>query len=298
MDQNNPNPKLRGDRNVFVKYVEVEGPLGVPADLPESHRLLIHKDAAARRKEHAVARELLAAFLPRAYRRPVTEREVERVARFVDLALEQKASFLEGMQVAVQAVLCSPQFLFRWELDSREAKPGEVRELNDYELASRLSYFLWNSMPDDELFALAAKGELRQNGNLEKQVERMMHDGRAREFADDFADQWLQIHNIWEVEPDPQLFPKWNDEMKTLLQQEVHRFFETIMAENRNVMELIDANYTFLNEKLAAFYGIDGVEGNEFRRVQLPTDSPRGGDAVTAWAAFSLAPRRQRARHR
>ncbi len=276
VDQNNPNPKLRGDRNVYVKYVEVQGTGNAAVDLPESHRLLITKMPLPG-EEHTVARELLTPFLQRAYRRPVSETEVERIAAFVDLALKQKASFLEGMQVAVQAVLCSPQFLFRWELDSRETKPGEVRELNDYQLASRLSYFLWNSMPDDQLAALAGKGELRQGDNLEKQVQRMLHDWKSQEFADNFASQWLQIHNIWEVDPAPEFFPKWNGELKEMMSQEVRLFFESIMKEDRDVMDLVDANYTFLNDKLARYYGIEGVEGKEFRRVQLPPDSPRGG---------------------
>ena len=274
-DQNNPDPKLRGDRNVFVRQVEIIG-LTVPPDLPESHRRLITRMPAPG-EEHAVARTLLAPFLKRAYRRPVSDTEVDRVARFVDLAMEQKGSFLEGMQVAVQAVLCSPEFLFRWELDSQDVKPGEVHELNDYQIASRLSYFLWSSMPDDELLALADKGELLKNGNLEKQAQRMMRDWRAREFVNNFADQWLQIRNIWEISPDPQTFPNWNDELKGMMKEEAERFFQAVMTEDRSVLDLLDANFTFLNEKLARFYGIDGVEGNDFRRVELPANSPRGG---------------------
>jgi len=274
-DENNPDPKLRGDRNVFVKYVELTGTADA-SKLPESHKRLITKMPQPG-EEHAVAREILQPFLKRAYRRPVSDTEVERVVRFVDLAIEQKGTFLEGMQVAVQAVLCSPEFLFRWELDTREVKPGELRTLTDYQVASRLSYFLWSSMPDEELFALADKGELCQDGNLEKQTLRMMRDWRAREFVNNFADQWLQIRNIWEVAPDPAAFPNWNDELKGLMKEEAERFFEAIMKDDRSVLDLLDARFTFLNEKLARFYGIDGVEGNDFRRVELPANSPRGG---------------------
>ncbi|MHA3773730.1 DUF1592 domain-containing protein [Verrucomicrobiota bacterium sgz303538] len=276
VDQNNPDPKLRGDRNLFVEFLEVEGPTDAPPELPESHRRLITKMPEPG-KEHDVAVELLRPFLQRAYRRPPTDEELKRVVGFVDMAIKNRGTFLEGMQVAVQAVLCSPRFLFRWELDNSQMKPGEVRELSDWELASRLSYFLWNSMPDDQLFALAEKGELRKNGNLEKEVVRMMKDWRARQFVSNFAGQWLQIRNIWETYPDPDTFPKWSDDLKGLMKEETERFFEAVMKEDRNVLDLLDADFTFLNEKLAKYYGIDGVEGKDFRRVQLPPNSPRGG---------------------
>jgi hypothetical protein len=275
-DQTNPDAKLRGDRNVFVDTVEITGPPGTPLAVPESHKRLIpHLPQPGQERE--VATELLRTFAQRAYRRPVTEAEVARLVGFVDLALKHQGTFLEGMQAAVQAALCSPHFLFRWELDPEAMKPGDVRELGDYELASRLSYFLWSSMPDPELFALAAKGELRQSGNLEKQVARMMQDWKARAFVSSFAGQWLQIRNIWEVNVDPNAFPKWNDSLKGAMKEETERFFEAIMKEDRPVTDLIDADFTFLNEKLARFYGIEGVKGDGFQRVTLPADSARGG---------------------
>ncbi len=269
------DPKLRGDRNVFVDKVEMIAP-DSGANLPESHRQLITKIPAAG-QEHQTAEELLRPFLARAYRRPVTEEELAKVVRFVDMAIEQKGTFLEGMQVAVQAVLCSPNFLFRWELDSQEMQPGQTRELNDYEVASRLSYFLWSSMPDEEMQALAAKGELRKDGNMEKQVARMIGDWKARAFVTSFAGQWLQIRNIWEISPDPESFPKWSDELKGMMKEETELFFQAIMKEDRPITDILAADFTFLNEKLAAHYGIAGVSGNEFRRVQLPADSLRGG---------------------
>ena len=275
-DQNNPDPKLRGDRNVFVRDVEITGPALPPPTLPESHRRLITR-LPERGQEHVCAVEILGAFAPRAYRRPVEPAEVERLAGFVDLAMKNGGTFLEGIQVAVQAALCSPHFLFRWELDPDAVQPGEIRELTDWEVASRLSYFLWSSMPDGELFALAAKGELRKNGNLEKQIARMVQDWRSRAFVNSFAGQWLQIRNIWEVGVDPDAFPKWDDTLKGAMKEETERFFEAIMKENRPVTDLLDADFTFLNEKLARWYDIDGVQGDEFRRVTLPKDSPRGG---------------------
>jgi hypothetical protein len=279
------DPKLKGDRNLFVESVELEIPSGAAA-LPESHKFLI-PTMPAPGQEKAHARTLLAPFLKRAYRRPVTPAEVERVARFVDLAMAQKGTFVEGMQVALQAVLTSPQFLYRWELDDGATKPGEVRVINDYEVASRLSYFLWSSMPDTELFLAAEKGELRVEQQLQKQIVRMMKDWRANALVTNFADQWLQIRNLDEVAPDPRIFTKWTEEYRPLMKQETRKFFEAIMKEDRSVFDLLDADFTFLNDKLAMFYGIEGVRGSEFQRVQLPPNSPRGG--VLTQAAVLMA---------
>jgi len=275
-DQTNADPKLRGDRNVFVGQVEIIGPPQPVAALPESHRRLITRMPQPG-GEHACAEELLGAFAQRAYRRPVGAAEVARLAGFVDLALKNGGTFLEGMQVAVQAALVSPHFLFRWELDPEALQLGGIRELTDWEVASRLSYFLWSSMPDRELFALAEKGELRKNGNLEKQVTRLMQDWRARAFVDNFAGQWLQIRNLWEAGVDPDAFPKWDDSLKGAMKEETALFFQAVMKEDRPVTDLLDADFTFLNEKLARWYGIDGVKGDQFQRVTLPKDSPRGG---------------------
>ena len=266
-----------GDRNLFVEWVEVIGPPVVPdLKLPESHTRLIPRlpDVG---HEREMAREIMSKFASRAYRRVATEAEVERLVGFVDLAMKEKAGFLEGMQVAVQAALCSPRFLFRWELDPETMKPGELRDLSDFEVASRLSYFLWSSMPDAELLRLAERGELRKEGNLEKQASRMIHDWKAQAFVENFADQWLQIRNMYDVAIDPDVFPRWDDSLKVAMEQETRRFFDAVMKENRPVTDLIDGDFTFLNEKLARFYGIEGVKGDEFRRVTLPANSPRGG---------------------
>jgi hypothetical protein len=276
VDLNNPDPKLRGDRNLFVEYVEIQAPPGAAPSLPESHKRLITRMPQPG-QEHEVAMEILGRFLPEAYRRPVTPAEVERVAKFVDLAQKNGGSFLEGIQTAFQAALCSPYFLYRWELDPASMKAGDTRDLTDYEIASRLSYFLWSTKPDQELFALAAKGELRKPEVLEKQVNRMLHDWRAWALVSNFGDQWLQIRNIWDVSIDPDTFPKWNDELKGLMKQETERFLDAIIKEDRPITDLVDADFTFLNEDLARYYGIEGVTGKEFRRVTLPKDSPRGG---------------------
>ncbi|HZJ15517.1 MAG TPA: DUF1592 domain-containing protein, partial [Chthoniobacteraceae bacterium] len=266
-----------GDRNLFVEAVEILGPPETPnVKLPESHTRLIPRLPEPGR-EREMARGILTEFACRAYRRQATPDEVERLVGFVELAMKNKAGFLEGIQLAIQAALCSPRFLFRWELDPDKMKPGDIRDLTDYEVASRLSYFLWSSMPDQELFDLAASGELLQNGNLEKQVARMSKDPKARALVHNFAGQWLQIRNMYEVSIDPALFPRWDDSLKPLMEQETERFVETIMKEDRPVTDLIGADFTFLNEKLARYYGIDGVRGDDFRRVSLPPGSARGG---------------------
>jgi len=275
-DPSNADPKLRGDRNVFVDTVEISGPPGPPPGLPASHKQLITRMPQPG-QEREVATEIMKKFATRAYRRPADDAEVARLVGFVELAQKNGGSFLEGVQTAVQATLCSPHFLFRWELDPAALKPGDIRDLGDYEVASRLSYFLWSSMPDEELFRLAASGELRKEGNLEKQAARMVKDWRARAFVNNFAGQWLQIRNIWDVQVDPDAFPKFRDELKGMMKEETELFFQAVMQEDRPITDLLDADFTFLNEKLARYYGIEGVKGDKFQRVTLPADSPRGG---------------------
>jgi hypothetical protein len=272
---NHPDEKLRGDRNLFVEDVEIVTPPIAPA-LPESHKRLITR-LPQPGQEREVAKEIIGNFARRAYRRPVTEAEVERLTHFVDAVIKEKGTFLEGVQVAMQAALCSPNFLYRWELDPQVMKPGDVRELSNFELASRLSYFVWGSMPDDELFALAEKGELRNAGNLEKQTRRMLADGKASALVSNFANQWLQIRGIHDASPDPELFTNFDGALREAMKRESELFFEAIMKEDRSVSDLLDADFTFLNERLARHYGIDGIKGDQFQRVILAKDSPRGG---------------------
>lgn len=284
-----------GDRNAFLASAEVIGPMGgVPEAYPESHRRVL-PGRPEPGKELAYASDALRRFAARAYRRPVTDAEVARLVQFVALAMKDGASFEAGIQLAVEAVLVSPHFLFRWELDptgkaARAPVAGDgkepavaavqtsvVRELNDHEIASRLSYFLWSSMPDDLLFDLAAKGELRRPEVLEAQVQRMLKDPKSDALIQNFGGQWLQIRNLDQVEPDPTIFKGWNGELRDAMRRETELFLRAIVAENRDVRQLVDADFTFLNERLARHYGIGGVEGPEFRRVDLPRDSGRGG---------------------
>ena len=237
--------------------------------------------------EAKVARELLQSFVPRAYRRPVPESEIERLVKLVEGALADKAPFTEAMGVAVQAVLCSPNFLFRWELDPDALKPGAVRSLNDYEVAARLSYFLWSSMPDAQLTDLAAKGELLKGDTLRREVTRLLADWRAQAFVGNFSSQWLQIRAMDDVEIDEKIFPKFSAKLREAMKEETWRFFDAVVREDRSIFELVDADFTFVNQQLAEHYGLPGVQGGEFRRVKIPPGSPRGG--VLGQASVLLA---------
>jgi hypothetical protein len=183
------------------------------------------------------------------------------------------------------AILVSPRFLFRVELDPPSADLQSARPLDDWELASRLSYFLWSSMPDDELFDLARRGQLR--AQLTAQVHRMLHDPKSKALVENFSDQWLQTRRLNSMSPDAKQFPKWNSDLRAAMHQEATSLFAYIIAEDRSLLELIDAPYTFLNQPLAEFYGIDGIEGDEFRRVDLPAASPRGG-VITLAAVLTI----------
>ena len=277
VNDDSPDPALRGDRNLFVKSTTVIGPLDAPQPkLPESHRRVIVRQAKPG-EERQVARESLAQFAEKAYRRPVAEKEVNRLLSFVDMVMADGGTLEEGMQMATQAILVSPHFLFRWELDTRPVKDEPNRLLNDWELASRLSYFLWSSMPDAELFRLAKRGELIQPDVLAAQVRRMVADPRSRALVENFAGQWLQTRNLEGVTPDPLIFPSFDDDLRTAMKRETELFFEAVMKEDRSVVELIDADFTYLNGRLARHYGIDGVSGSKFQRVSLGKGSGRGG---------------------
>jgi hypothetical protein len=178
--------------------------------------------------------------------------------------------------LAIQAMLVSPNFLFRVERDPDPNDATKVHRISGVELASRLSYFLWSSMPDEELQGLGESGKLTAPGVLDAQVNRMLADKRASAFSDNFAGQWLEIRNLDSVKPDPVKFPEWGPELRDAMKTETRMFFESILRENRPLSDFLDAKYTFLNERLAKHYGIEGVTGPDFRRVELTTDQ-RGG---------------------
>lgn len=288
-----PDPRNR-DRNLYLKTLEVVGPIDLrPEDFPRSHRELIGQRPRGRRGSRDAARRGLATFLPRAFRRPVSAAEVEKYAQFVALAQQQGDGFERGMQVAVAAALVSPHFLFKIEADSLglaaekgDSVPGlKTRMLNDHELAVRLSYFLWSSMPDQRLFELAAAGKLHEDQVLAEEVRRMLADEKAGALAENFAGQWLNLRNLEIVAPDPQAFPDFTPDLRRDMARETMRFFRAVMDEDRNVADFLDANFTYVNERLAKHYGVAGVQGEEFRRITL---DPRRAGVLTHASILTL----------
>lgn len=264
------------DRNLIIDFVEIEDPQAASGTLPASHkRIIACKPVPGIAPEKDVCtRQTIGNFARRAWRRPVKPDEVSRLARYVGLARREGESFERGIQLAVQATLVSPNFLFRVEKNAPGDKSGL---LGDYELASRLSYFLWSSMPDEELFALAAKKKLRDPNVLAAQAKRMLKSPKAANaLAKNFAGQWLLLRKLDTAAPDPRVFPTWNEGLKQAMRTETELFFEAIVKEDRSVLEFIDAKFTYLNEPLARHYGNTEVTGPEFRKVAL-TGNQRGG---------------------
>lgn len=222
----------------------------------------------------SLAWDLIEHHATRAFRRPVTKDEVERYAGIYDQARKRGASFEEGVKQALKGVLVSPNFLFRVEADQATDKPYRV---SDFELASRLSYFLWSSMPDDELFTAARAGKLSQPAELERQTLRLLKDPKGKVFAENFATQWLRVRDLKTgAQPDGGAFPAYNDALRDDLYREVVEFFGYLWRENRSVLEVMDADYVFVNQQLAKHYGLTGVNGPDFRKVTL-ADRNRGG---------------------
>jgi hypothetical protein len=256
---------------LYVEYLALEGPLDTR---PASHRRLLACSPDKPQAEQT--REVLRRFVTRAYRRPPTRDELERLAKLVEEAQAAGEKWEAGIQLAVQATLCSPKFLFRAELDDRPQSP-DARSLDEFQLASRLSYFLWSTMPDDELLSLAEKKQL--TANLDRQVRRMLADPKSSALVRNFAMQWLQIQRLEWIAPDAQLFPTFNDKLRASMLQETELFFESVMREDRSILDLVDADYTFLNEPLARHYGIADTNGNALgQKPQRPGGQPIRGD--------------------
>ena len=270
--QPNHPDRAQRDRNLDLDWFEIEGPLeGTAQPLPWLHRRLMQCAPEPGEERHC-AETILRPLLKRAFRRPPTDVEVERHVGLVLETMAADESFEGGIQTALQAILISPHFLFRLELD--EGTGGESRPLNDYELASRLSYFLWASGPDEQLLAAADGGTLR--ASIHEHVTRMLKDDRARTLVTNFAAQWLQLRRLDTSPPDPKKYKHVTDAMRGWMRQETELFVEAIFREDRNILDLIDAPFTYLNQPLAEFYGRRDVRGGEFRRVDVdPT--MRGG---------------------
>jgi hypothetical protein len=267
-------PVAGGQRNVFsISVLGPYNPTG-PGDTPSRKKIFVcHPTAPA--QEEACARQIFTNLTRRAYRRPVTPADVSPLMGFYQRA-RKDGSFDQGIEAGVRAVLVSPNFLFREERDPANAKPGSVYRLGDFELASRLSYFLWSSMPDEELFKLAAKGTLHQPAVLDQQVRRMLEDDKSKSLVTSFAGQWLFLRNVMSDKKDKEIFPEYDQALRDDFKKETEMFFGSVLQNDGSVLDLLRANYTFLNEKLADFYGVPNVYGPAFRKVTLEDVNRRG----------------------
>ncbi len=258
-----------------VSNVEIGGPYNQrPGPTPESYQKVFICGHAAGEHQPTCARKIVAQLARRAYRRPATQAEIGQLASLVTLAQRKGDSFEEGICLAIQATLVSPHFLFRIE---RDAQANATRTVTPHELAARLSYFLWSTMPDEELSRLADNGSLSKPTVLSAQVQRMLKDERARALVENFGGQWLELRKLESVKPDRQRFPQFDEYLRRSVQQETEAFFTHIVRADRSVLDFIAADYTFLNERLAQFYKIPGVKGVEFRQVALKPETQRGG---------------------
>jgi hypothetical protein len=263
-------------RTPGVTQIVVTGPHNPtgPGDTPSRRRLLVCTPASAA-DEEPCARRILSTLAARAYRRPVAESGVEMQALLGFFRTgRENAGFESGIQRAVARVLVDPQYLFRLEREPPGVAPGAAFRLADLELASRLSFFLWSSIPDDELREAAVHGALKDPVELERQVRRMLADPRAEALVSNFAGQWLYLRELKNARPDS---PDFDGNLRNSLQRETELLVRTIVQEDRSVVELLDSDFTFVDERLARHYGIPGIRGARMRRVSLPADSPRRG---------------------
>jgi len=249
-------------------------PTGI-SDTPSRQRLLVCRPKAAA-EETPCARQILSTLARRAYRRAVNDADVDALFAFYQQEKSRTSNFEAGIEMALRRVLADPEFIFRFEPTPAGVAAQAPYRVTDTELASRLSFFLWSSIPDDELLKLAIDGTLHQPAVLEKQTRRMLADPKARSLVTNFANQWLYLRDLKSANPDVTVFPDFDDNLRQGFQRETELLFESVMREDRPVLDLLDADYTFVNERLARHYGIPNVYGPDFRRVPVPSDARRG----------------------
>jgi mono/diheme cytochrome c family protein len=260
-----------------IDEIIVTGPFNATGsgDTPSRRRIFVCQPKA-QRDEEGCAREILGAVARRAYRGDLTAPDQAALLDFFRRGRSDGGTFESGIDLALRRILASPKFIFRIERDPAGAAPGSVYALSDLELASRLSFFLWSSIPDDELLEAAAKRTLRTPAVLDRQVRRMLADPRSQALVDNFLGQWLQLRNLRTKQPNSHEFPDFDDNLRRALQREMELFFNSILREDRSVVDLLTANYTFVNERLARHYGIPNVYGSHFRRVTLQDEARKG----------------------
>jgi mono/diheme cytochrome c family protein len=252
-----------------IGTITVTGPLAAtgPGDTPSRRKVFVCRPARLS-EEAACAKEIIATLARQAYRRPVTDEDLESLMEFYQ-AGRRTGKFEDGIETALERILASPEFVFRVGPEPANVRAGQAYRISDVELASRLSFFLWSTIPDGELLTLARQNKLRDPAVLEKQVRRMLADGRSGQFVTNFAGQWLYLRNLDNVTPSTEIFPDFDENLRAGFRRETELLFESIIREDRNVVDLLNADYTFVNERVARHYGIPNVYGSHFRRVAL-----------------------------
>jgi hypothetical protein len=286
LDEATVAPRLRSRGTMAaISSVSISGPYKPtgPGETPSRKQIFVCTPsnaggaAASQEKDLACAKQILSTLTRRAYRRPSTDADVNRLLPFYQAGRQEGGNFDVGIERALERLLVSPQFLYRIERDPADAVAGKPYRVGDLDLASRLSFFLWSSIPDDELLNLAIAGKLQDPVVLEQQVRRMMQDPRSEAMINNFAEQWLYLRDVKIKDPDLYLFRDFDETLRTALERETELFLDSIMREDRSVLDLLSAKYSFINERLARHYGIPNIHGSDFRRYEFPADNPRGG---------------------
>jgi Protein of unknown function (DUF1592)/Protein of unknown function (DUF1588)/Protein of unknown function (DUF1585)/Protein of unknown function (DUF1587)/Protein of unknown function (DUF1595)/Planctomycete cytochrome C len=288
-DLPDPRTNVNGDgrRKLYVDYMDIIGPYNPTSAPPDSYRQILICGHVDGRHKPECARRIVENLARRAYRRPVAQQELDELTGLVELVRREGDSFQEGIRVALQAILTSPNFLFRIERDPEPRGRAGAYLLSEHELASRLSYFLWSSMPDEELLRAADERMLRKPAFLEAQARRMLQDPKSSALVENFAEQWLNLRLLGRKKPDPARFPMVDDELLDAMRRETNLFVGAVIHEDRSILDFLDGRFTFVNGPLARHYGISGVKGEEFQRVEL--DGERRGGLVTQASILTLS---------